>query len=623
MPDEIEDGSARLQSDMDPERRRQLGAHYTSEPVILALLDPLLLDDLRVELEAAKGSSASLEQFLLRLRCIRVLDPACGCGDFLVIAYRELRRLELAALKCSKSPETSESHARVDLDQCWGFEIDPRAAEVARGALRQADQREDLYAAAELERPARTPRSTAPNILELNALALDWASVLAPGPLVFIVGNPPFVGKKEQSAAQKADMKRVFPDLTGVGKLDYVSCWFMLAARYASQNPTTSIAFVATNSVTQGEQVGILWAALFELGVTIDFAHRSFQWTSQAKGKAAVQCVIVGFGLRDRGRKRLFDYDTAQGTPQLREVETINAYLVAGPNVLMRDRPAPLGGPAIGYGSFALDGGHYTLDRRERDQLLAACPAAESFVRAFVGGKELLHSKARFCLWLVDATQEQIEAMPEVAKRVEAVKDWRSTRARPETRALAATPTRFAEIRQPTTRYLAIPTLSSEQRAYIPIAFLEPSVIASNQVYVVEGATLHHFGVLTSQMHMTWVRAVCGRLESRYRYSAGIVYNNFPWPEPDAEQRTAIEARAQAVLDARAAQPQDSLAQLYDPRTMPPKLAKAHRELDEAVASAYAISEISETERAAALFALHLHRKNRVSHLRQKNTGRG
>lgn len=601
-----------FQSIMDKKERRTIGAHYTTEANILKALNPLMLDDLRAELEKVKSSKGKLEQFLAKLARIHVLDPACGCGNFLVIAYREMRQIELEALKALMKGDQLKLDAtlyiKVNVEQFYGIEIEEFPSQIARVALWLTDHQENLRASAEFGQYfVRLPLVTAPTILNDNALVVDWSAVVAPDKLTFVVGNPPFVGKKEQTHRQKEDMKRVFPNLKGVGKLDYVSCWFMQATRYAAQNKAISIAFVSTNSVTQGEQVGILWGALFALGVKVNFAHRTFQWSSEAKGKAAVHCVIIGFGYTDVTPKLLFEYDTPKGEAHSRTVGFINAYLVDGPNVLLQDRASPIGnGPKVTYGSFALDDGQYTLKPEDRVALLAVCPMATKFIKPFMGGEELIHAKERFCLWLVDATPNELQAMPEVTARVAHVKAWRTKSNRPETKALAATPTLFAEMRQPTTKYIAFPTLSSEHRTYIPIAFLEPTIIASNQVYVFEGATLYHFGVLTSDAHMAWVRAVCGRLESRYRYSSGIVYNNFPWPEPNAKQRAVIEAKARAVLDARSTHPTATLGQLYDELTMPPNLVKAHLELDKAVDAAYGIpAKKTEAERAAILFALY------------------
>lgn len=580
---------------MDAATRRDAGAHYTSEANILRVLDPLVLDELRATLAAAKGSRARLEALWDRLAALRVLDPACGCGNFLIVAYRELRVLErelMAALGVEARP-------RVGMHQFVGIEIDEFAAEVARVALRIAAAHD----------PGQDGLGDGPTIVQGNALALDWATLVPGGGLTHVVGNPPFVGKKAQSSGQKRDMQRVFAGLRGAGTLDLAAAWFMIAARLAVTQPELAIAFVSTNSIVQGEQVAVLWGELARLGMHVAFAHRSFAWRSAATERATVQCVIVGFGRRERAIKRLFEYDDPRGEPRVREVGSINAYLVEGPNVVIQARATPIGeAPRARYGSFALDDGHYTLSAPQREALLAACPAAARFLRPFVGGEELLHGRARWCLWLESITPEELAAMPELAARVERVAAWRAASGRASTRALAATPTRFAEVRQPATRYLAFPTLSSEHRPYVPIAFLEPEVIASNQVYVFEGATNHEFGVLTSAAHMTWIRAVCGRLEGRYRYSTGIVYNNFPWPTPSPEQREAIERAAAAVLAARAAATSQgnhegvTLAWLYDRRTMPNALRAAHRELDAAVDAAYGLSTGSEAERAAVLF---------------------
>lgn len=601
-----------FQSIMGKKERRNVGAHYTTEANILKALNSLMLDGLRAELEKAKGSKGKLDQFLLNIAKIRVLDPACGCGNFLVIAYREMRRLELDALKALMKSGQLQLDAtlfiRVNVDQFYGIEIDEFPAQIAQVALWLTDHQENLRASAEFGKYfVRLPLITAPTILNGNALAVDWESIVTPDKLSFIVGNPPFIGKKEQTTEQKNDMNRVFPKLKGVGKLDYVSCWFMKATRYAAANKLISIAFVSTSSVTQGEQVGILWGELFANGVKINFAHRTFQWTSEARGKAAVHCVIIGFRYTDAVAKYLFEYDSPKGEPHSRKVDFINAYLVDGPDVLLRDQSNSIGGgPRVTYGSFALDDGQYTLTSKDRADLINACAATKKFIKPFIGGEELIHAKERFCLWLVDATPSEIRAMPEVSARVAHVKSWRSKSNRQETKSLAATPTLFAEMRQPTTKYIAFPTLSSEHRAYIPIGFLSPSTIASNQIYVFAGATLYHFGILTSDAHMTWVRAVCGRLESRYRYSSGIVYNNFPWPKPTDKQTKAIEAKAQAVLDARAVHPKCTLADLYDKLAMPPNLAKAHQELDKAVDAAYGIpAKKTEAERAAILLALY------------------
>lgn len=572
----------------DEGSRRDAGIHYTSEHHILRVLDPLLLDELRADLARAGDDPVALAAFVAALARVRVLDPACGCAGFLIVAYRELRALERAA----RARHGGEGH-RVGLHQLFGIELDSAAATLARVALRLAAWQ-----------TAPTAPCTNATIVQGDALALDWADVVAPGLPTHVVGNPPFVGKKAQSPAQKLAMQRVLPGLRGAGKLDLAAAWLVLAARLIARDRTIRAAFVTTNSLVQGEQVAISWDALAGLDVHLRFAHRTFQWRSAGPDAATVQCVILGLAGGMPERARLYEYDDPSGEPRVREVESINAYLVAGPQVLVRERRAPLADvPRVTYGSFALDAGHYSLSPAEREALLDACPAAAALLRPFVGGEELLHGRARWCLWLAELDTDALAELPEVARRVEQVARWRATRARASTRALATTPQRFAEIRQPRARYLAIPTLSSEQRTYVPMAFLEPEVIASNQIYVSEGATLEHFGVLTSRAHMAWLRGVGGRLESRLRYSASVVHATYPWPKLDAQAREQIIACAQRVLDVRAGHDHATLAELYGER-MPSELAQVHAELDARVDTAHGIApDASDTRRLAALLA--------------------
>lgn len=569
-------------------QRRDAGMHYTSEANILRVLDPLLLDELRASLEQAGHDREALAAFVERLASVRVLDPACGCGNFLVVAYRALRGLEREA----RARGGDEGPVRVGLAQCIGIELDPAAAELARVALRLAAWQDSPDA------------SGSARIACGDALALDWAALAAPDRLTHVVGNPPFVGKKEQSRAQKLALQWVLGDRPGRGKLDLAAAWLVKAARLQQHDRALEVGFVVTNSLVQGEQVSILWDELAPLGVHLRFAHRTFQWRSIGSGEATVQCVILGLSATPRGRARLYAYDDPRGEPCMREVEAISPYLVEGPHVLVRARKAPPAGiPPVTYGSFALDGGHYTLSPAEREALLDACPAAAALLRPFVGGEELLHGRARYCLWLIDVEPDALAAMPAVVQRVEQVARWRATRPRATTRALAATPLRFAELRQPRTRYLAIPTLSSEQRAYVPMAFLEPDIIASNQIYASEGATLEHFAVLTSRAHMTWLRGVGGRLESRLRYSASIVHATFPWPTLDEPARARIVEQAQQVLDARARHADATLAELYGER-MPSELARAHAALDAEVDAAHGLApRASDVQRLARLLA--------------------
>ena len=606
---------AMFQSVMDARARRNLGAHYTSETNILKLIKPLFLDDLWAEFERVKGNRARLLEFHQRLRRLTFFDPACGCGNFLVITYRELRLLELEVLRASAGLRDSRSerlfeanlHQQVSLnvDQFHGIEIEEFPAQIAQVALWLTDHQMNQKVAAEFGMYfARIPLVTTPHIHCCNALTTDWNDVLPAERCSYVLGNPPFVGKKEQSPEQKQSIEPLLAKLAGGGVLDFVAGWYIKCAEYM-QGSDIRAAFVSTNSITQGEQVGVLWSWLLARGVVIQFAHRTFKWSNEARGKAAVHCVIIGFGLNAASAPALFEYERADGEPQAVRAANINPYLIDAPAVFLESRSAPIhGAPPISYGSFALDDGQYTLDAAAHAALIGECPAAARFLRPFVGGEELLHARQRWCLWLADVAPNELRTMPPVLRRVDAVRAWRAASGRETTRKLAATPARFAEMRQPEARYVAIPTVSSERRSFVPIAYLPPEVVASNQIYVVCDARLFDLGVLSSTMHNAWVRYTCGRLKSDFRYSAGIVYNNVPWPEsPTDKQRAAIEAAAQGVLDARAQFPQSSLADLYDPLTMPPALVKAHQTLDAAVDAAYGRRNFrNDAERVAFLF---------------------
>jgi hypothetical protein len=454
----------------------------------------------------------------------------------------------------------------------------------------------------------RLPLKKSAKIVHGNALRTDWESLVSKNELSYIIGNPPFLGKKEQNANQKSDMEFVFSGIKGSGVLDYVTAWYLKAAQLI-QNTKIKVSFVSTNSISQGEQVGILWQILFnQYQIKIHFAHQTFSWSNEAKGNAGVHVVIVGFANFDTNEKRIFEYENIKGEAHEIKVKNINPFLVEGKDITVENRKSPISNvPEIVYGSFALDDGNYTLSEEERKEIISENQSSEKLIKPFIGGQELLHSEKRYCLWLADADPNEIKGNSKIKERVEAVKKWRSISSRPTTKKLADTPILFAEVRQPKTNYLAFPTLSSENRKYIPIAFLSPNIIASNQLYVLPNATLFHFGILTSTMHMTWIKSVCGRLESRFRYSKDIVYNNYPWPENPSEKTIkSIEEKAQKVLDTRAEFPNSSLADLYDPLTMPPALVKAHHELDKAVDLAYRPQAFtSEANRMVYLFKLY------------------
>ena len=602
-----------FQSVMNPKERRNLGAHYTSEKNILKLIKPLFLDDLRAEFERIKNNSHQLRDFHFRLSKLRFLDPASGCGNFLVITYRELRLLELDVLRALHTDKQVaidiSSVALLDVDMMHGIEIEEFPARIAEVAMWLIDHQMNMLMSMEFgQYYARLPLKKSAHIVHENALRLDWNNVVSKSELNYIIGNPPFLGKKEQNLNQKTDMDFVFGGITGSGLLDYVTAWYLKAA-ILIQNTRIKVAFVSTNSISQGEQVGILWKLLFsKYNIKIHFAHQTFCWTNEAKSKAAVHCVIFGLANYDIKNKRIFYYDNIKDVPHENQVVNINPFLVEGRDVTVESRKSPICNvPDIVYGSFALDNGHYTLSQEESNEIVSENANSVNFIRPFIGGRELLHSEKRYCLWLKGADAIDIKGNSKIKSRVEAVKLWRSKSERINTKKLAETPTLFAEVRQPTSNYLAFPTVSSVNRFYIPIAFLTPDIVASNQLYVLQDADVYHFGILTSLMHMSWVKYICGRLKSDYRYSASIVYNNFPWPEnPTEKQIEAIEKSAQKVLDTRKEFPNSSLADLYDPLTMPPSLVKAHQDLDKAVDLAYRPQPFpSEAKRMEFLFELY------------------
>jgi hypothetical protein len=468
----------------------------------------------------------------------------------------------------------------------------------------------------------RIPLRKSPHIHVANALRKDWKEVLPPEQCSYILGNPPFVGKKEQDEQQKADLDAVWGDVKGTGVLDFVTCWHRLASEYI-QNTRIKVAFVSTNSITQGEQVSILWSHLLSrYHLKIHFAHRTFPWESEARGKAHVHCVIIGFAAFDTGTKYLFDYENDPANPSKTEVANISPYLAAGSDIVATKRMTPLSDvPAMIFGTKLVDDGHLVLSTEERNDLTRQFPHVAKFIRPFTGGEEFLNGTERWCLWLNDAKPQDIRGCPPLMERVEQVKHFRLASKKAPTVALAATPSLFGEIRQPSTEYLLFPKVSSERRRYVPLGFLPPEVVANGSSLVVPGASIYHFGVLSSAMHISWMKSVCGRMKSDFQYSATIVYNNYPWPEAVSEaQKAAVEKAAQAVLDAREVYlnprlddvmkgdpaPQCTLADLYDPTTMPPALAKAHADLDRAVDRCYRKEPFpNDRARVEHLFALY------------------
>ncbi|MCF7810022.1 N-6 DNA methylase [bacterium] len=599
-----------FQSVMDPVERRHIGGHYTTETNILKALNPLFLDDLQLEYKEKKNNHRALKALQRKIAGIKILDPACGCGNFLSVAYKELRRLEIKILLELRkdTPElfSLETATAVNISQFYGIELKEFPSQIAQVSMWLTDHQMNIEAANEfgLEKSS-IPLKTTPNIICENALTYKWSDLILPNELTYIVGNPPFVGAKHLDAEQTTDRNRVFNGTPNSGILDYVCCWYRLAAEYMENNPRIKAAFVSTNSITQGEQVGALWGDLIKRSVRIIFAHRTFQWMSETRGQAVVQCVIIGFALNGDQEKWLFEYENPKSEPKAMLVSQINPYLVDAPTILLSNRRSPICDvPEIGIGNQPIDNGYYLFTPVEKNEFLQKEPTAKKWFRKWIGADEFINEFERWCLYLKNCSPHEIRSMPYVKARVDAVREFRLKSIRSSTRELAQRPTRFQVENTPESDYLVIPGVSSEMRIYMPISFVSTDILSSNANFVIGEANLFHFGVLTSFMHMAWVRAVAGRLESRYRYSKGIVYNNFPWPDPTPRQKTSIENAAEEVLEARKKWSSATLADLYDPVTMPPNLVKAHRKLDRAVDAAYGKRSFSsEAERVAFLFA--------------------
>lgn len=601
-----------FQSIMDKAARRNLGAHYTSEENILKLIKPLFMDGLWEEFEKIKHNKNRLLEFHQKLRHLNFFDPACGCGNFLVIAYRELRLLELEILRASKISQSELSIHRLinlNVDQFFGIEIEEFPAQIAQVALWLMDHQMNLLVSEEFGLYfARIPLETSAKIVCGNALKIDWEEVSPARNLSYIMGNPPFSGAMVMSDRARADVAFVFQDLKGSGVLDYVACWYWLAAKFIN-GTSIKVGFVSTNSICQGEQVGLLWQPIIDrFKCHINFAHRTFKWNNEAKGKAAVHCVIIGFAINDEPVKTIYEYDAIDGKPHAVKAKNINPFLIDAPNVLLINRKYPICQiPLMRFGSMPRDGGNLLFTQDEYDEFINEEPLSKKYIHPYVGSEEFINGIWRWCLWLYDVDPSEYRALPKVMQRIEKTKQFRSISKASATRKFAATPAIFCQIAQPQSNYLLVPGVSSEKRIYIPIGFMKPEVIANNLVFIIPDAELWNFGVVQSAMHMAWVRYTCGRLESRYRYSKDIVYNNFPWPEnPTEKQKQAIEAAAQGVLDARTQFPKSTLADLYDPLTMPPVLLKAHQQLDKAVDAAYGKTNFqTEAQRVAFLFELY------------------
>lgn len=609
-----------FESTLNPETRRSGGMHYTSIENIHKVIDPLFLDGLKAEfaeiceVKVDKTRRNKLEEFRSKLASLTFLDPACGSGNFLTETYISLRRLENEALKAIHGGqmllggEGEFDPIKVGIGQFYGIEINDFAVTVAKTALWIAESQMMHETEEIVERSLDClPLKSYANITEANALRIDWESVVPKEKLSYIMGNPPFVGYSLQSKEQKNDMLSIYVDENGkpyktAGKIDYVAAWYFKATQLM-QGTSVRTAFVSTNSITQGEQVAGVWKPLYDrFGIHIDFAHRTFRWDSEASLKAHVHCVIVGFSIAENiADKRLFD----NGSDKV--VKNINPFLIESPTVFIESRSTPICNvPEMTNGNKPVDGGFLFLTPDEKKELIIKEPAATAYIRRVYGSEEFINNKERYCLWLKDVSPADLRRLPNVMRRIEEVRKYRLRSPKDLTVRSADYPTLFQQIRQPDMNYIIIPRVSSENRRYIPIGFISPDIIATDSVQFIPNATIYEFGILTSNVHMAWTRIVCGRIKSDYRYSNTIVYNNFPWCNPTAEQKARIEATAQAILDARAKYPDCSLADLYDETTMPPELRKAHQLNDKAVMQAYGFPiKMTESECVAELMKMY------------------
>jgi type I restriction-modification system DNA methylase subunit len=614
-----------FQSVMNPKERRNLGAHYTSEKNILKVIKPLFLDELWAEYDKIKTDKNKLKKLQNKISKLRFLDPACGCGNFLIIAYRELRLLELEIVKSilgNQQITSINDYFLVDIDKFYGIEYEEFPAQIAQVAMWLIDHQMNMKAGVVFgEYYVRLPLRKSATIVHGNALRIDWQSLLQPQlhdvwskedtnnlRYDYIMGNPPFIGKQLQNAEQKKDMGNVFNNIKSGLVLDYVTCWYIKAAQLI-QNTEIRVAFVSTNSIVQGEQVGILWNEMFhKYHCKIIFAHRTFKWGNEAKGNAAVHCVIIGFCNYDINSKKIFVYDDIKSEPSELIVKNINAYLVEGNDFFLKGRSKPICNVnEISFGSMPNDGGGLIISNEERITALNNEPEIEKYIVPLIGAQEFLNGGNKWCLWLKDVNPNEIKKSRFINERLKIVKEHRSKSERATTNELAMYPSLFGEDRQPMQSYICMPRVSSENRKFIPISFFTKNNIIGDTCLAIDNATLYEFGILNATIHMTWVKYVCGRLKSDLRYSNSIVYNNFPWPEsPTEKQKAAVELAAQAVLDVRASFPNSSLADLYDPLTMPPALVKAHNALDKAVDLCYRSQPFAnETKRIEFLFELY------------------
>jgi len=599
-----------FQSVMNPKERRNLGAHYTSETNILKLIKPLFLDDLWKEFESIKDNKNKLPEFHKKLSTLKFLDPACGCGNFLVITYRELRLIEFEVLKAlNKSGQSFLDVSQIlwiNVDQFSGIEYEEFPARIAEVAMWLIDHQMNMLVSSEFGQYfIRLPLKKSAKIVHADALETDWENVVSKNELSFIIGNPPFIGSNIMKQNQRDQIVREFENLAGGGTLDYVTGWYIKSSKFI-QYTKIKVAFVSTNSIVQGEQTNLLWGLLQnKYGIKIHFAHRTFKWNNEAKGNAAVYCVIVGFANYDTNNKSIFEYEDIKGEAHEIKAKNINAYLIDAKDILVEKKTKPICNvPSIIKGNYYAKSEGLIIEEEDLEYLVTNEPNAKKWIKLLIGADEFINNRKRYCLWLVDCPPDELRKMPFVLERVNRVREDRLKSTDKGMQNLA--PTRFRETNNPD-KCLVIPVVSSERRKYIPMGFIDKNTISTNGNLIMQDAELYHFGILMSTIHIAWVKNICGRLKSDYRYSKDIVYNNYPWPEnPNEKQIKAIETASQKVLDARLQFPNSSLADLYDPLTMPPTLVKAHNELDKAVDLAYRPQAFtSEANRMVFLFELY------------------
>ncbi|MDD6213033.1 MAG: methylase [Clostridiales bacterium] len=601
---------AMFQEIMDQQERREWGTYYTSEENILRLVEPLFLEELRNERLACRGKRKKLLAFQEKLAGLHFMDPACGCGNFLILIYRELRRLELDVLRelYSSGQRVLDIswYCRVSVSQFIGMEREPFQAQIARIGLWLTERQMNLEAsevfgiagtAGDWVKPVR--------IRQCNALTTDWGEVVSRDKLSYIVGNPPFLGARLMSVSQKMDMKSVFMGFRAAGNMDYVTAWYRKAAEFMSGTEIRA-AFVSTNSICQGEQAALLWKQMkYDFNMSIDFAWRTFVWNNEAKNQAKVHCIIVGFS-DDSAFRRGDQLKTCWLYSEKGRIMVphINAYLSAAPDVFVESRRKAISPvPAMVFGSMANDNGFLILTREERKELVTSFPLTRKWIRPYLGSHEFINGDERYCLWLLGADPDEYSAVPFIAQRIAGVAAFRRLSGRDATRKLAETPELFGEIRQPSQgSYILVPRVSSMKRPYIPMGFVSSEWIASDAVLIIPGADKTIFAVLTSSMHMIWVKYIAGRLKSDFRYSASVVYNNFPFPELTETDKEELAKKAEKILDIRKRFEGVALSSLYDPSSMPEELLEAHRELDEQVEEIYGCRGWSEEEKIAELF---------------------